>query len=223
VIVFGAVALLAVGGGYAFASRSGMIHACANKSNGALRVAKKCSRTELGVTWSIQGPRGQRGAPGRPGAPGATGATGPQGLTGPIGPAGPTGVTNQTTGEKDLSLASPGFANLFSVHLTGTQTAGGTVSYTMTATDGGSQIAVEHGTIQWVATANSISCQIQTDDKLHLGTVGSGCTPGFFNPGSQPGISIFDNVSFPSPAPVVTNHVVYTIVNNSDATLRLEP
>jgi cystathionine beta-synthase len=30
-----------------------------------------------------------------------------------------------------------------------------------------------------------------------------GRTPGFFNPGSQPGISIFDNVSFSSPAPIV--------------------
>lgn len=172
------------------------------------------------MSWSVRGPRGDTGARGAQGPAGASGQTG---ATGPQGPTGPSGVVNQITSEKDLSLASPGFASLFSVHLTGNQTAGGTVNYTITATDGGSQIATEHGTIQWLATANSITCNIATDDKLHLGTVGSGCTPGFFNPGSQPGVSIFDNVSFSSPAPIATHHVVFTIINDSDAPIRLEP
>jgi hypothetical protein len=110
-----------------------------------------------------------------------------------------------------------------SVHLVGTHTAGGRIYYNIRATDGGSQIATETGIIQFTATANSITCTVQTADKLHLGTVNSGCTPGFFNPGSQPGISIFDNVSFSSPAPIVVHEVYFTITVESGAPVRLEP
>jgi hypothetical protein len=124
---------------------------------------------------------------------------------------------------KNLTLSSPGFTSLFSIHLTGTQTAGGRVFYTVRATDGGSQIATESGVIQYLATANSITCTVQTTDKLHLGTVNSGCTPGFFNPSSQPGVSIFDNVSFSSPAPIVVHEVYFTIENESGSPIRLEP
>jgi hypothetical protein len=124
---------------------------------------------------------------------------------------------------KAMTLAMPGFTSLMSIALTGTQVAGGRIFYTIRATDGGSQIAVEEGVIQYAATANSITCTVQTSDKLHLGTVGSGCTPGFFNPGSQPGISIFDNVVFSSPAPVAVNEVTFTIENQSTAAIRLEP
>ena len=77
--------------------------------------------------------------------------------------------------------------------------------------------------IQYLATTNSITCTVSTDDKLHLGTVNSGCTPGFFNPGSQPGVSIFDNVSFSSPAPIVHHYVYFEIHNVSGSTMRLEP
>jgi hypothetical protein len=101
--------------------------------------------------------------------------------------------------------------------------AGGIIDYTIVATDGGSQIATEHGTMQYNATANSITCTVQTTDKLHLGTVNSGCTPGFFNPGSQPGVSIFDNVTFSSPAPIVTHKVYFVVHNHSVSTTRLEP
>jgi hypothetical protein len=124
---------------------------------------------------------------------------------------------------KQLTLSSPGFTSLMSIHLIGTHTAGGRVFYTIRATDGGSQIATEEGVIQYLATANSITCTVQTTDKLHLGTVNSGCTPGFFNPGSQPGISIFDNVSFSSPAPIVVHEVYFRIVNDSGSPIRLEP
>ena len=124
---------------------------------------------------------------------------------------------------KQLTLASPGFTSLMSIHLVGTHTAGGRIFYTVRATDGGSQIATEEGVIQYAATANSITCTVQTADKLHLGTVNSGCTPGFFNPGSQPGISIFDNVSFSSPAPIVVHEVYFRITNESGAPIRLEP
>ncbi len=124
---------------------------------------------------------------------------------------------------KQMTLSPPGFASLFSIHLTGTQTAGGRVYYTIRATDGGSQIATETGVIQYLATASSVTCNIQSTDKLHLGTVGSGCTPGFFNPGSQPEISIYDNVSFSSPAPIVVHEVYFSIDNESGAAIRLEP
>ena len=124
---------------------------------------------------------------------------------------------------KQLTLSSPGFTSLMSIHLVGTHTAGGRVYYMVRATDGGSQIATEEGIIQYLATANSITCTVQTTDKLHLGTVNSGCTPGFFNPGSQPGVSIFDNVSFSSPAPIVVHEVYFRVTNESGSSIRLEP
>lgn len=124
---------------------------------------------------------------------------------------------------KDLTLNSPGFTSLMSIHLTGTNTAGGRIYYMVRATDGGSQIATEEGMIQFQATANSITCNVQATDKLHLGTVNSGCTPGFFNPASQPGVSVFDNVTFSSPAPIVVHEVYFRIQNLSGSVIRLEP
>ncbi len=124
---------------------------------------------------------------------------------------------------KAITLSAPGFTSLMSIHLVGTQTAGGRIRYTVRATDGGSQIATESGVIQFLATANSITCTVQTTDKLHLGTVNSGCTPGFFNPGSQPGVSIFDNVVFSSAAPIVVHEIYFTIENESGSSIRLEP
>lgn len=124
---------------------------------------------------------------------------------------------------KAMTLVAPGFTSLMSIHLVGTHTAGGRIHYVIRATDGGSQIATEEGVIQYLATANTITCTVQTDDKLHLGTVNSGCTPGFFNPGSQPGISIFDNVSFTTAAPIVVHEVYFTIENESGSAIRLEP
>ena len=124
---------------------------------------------------------------------------------------------------KNLTLGAPGFTSLMSIHLTGTNTAGGRILYTVRATDGGAQIATEEGVIQYLATANSITCTVQTTDKLHLGTVNSGCTPGFFNPSSQPGVSVFDNVSFSSPAPIVVHEVSFRIESLSNAVIRLEP
>jgi len=189
----------------------------------------KCPKKTKKIVWNQQGRVGARGAAGPQGAPGvagergATGAQGIPGAQGIQGIQGPSGVSNHTSGQKTMTLATPGVASLFSIHLAGKETAGGTVDYTITADDGGSQVATEHGRIQWLATANSVTCTVQTTDKLHLGTVNSGCTPGFFNPGSQPGVSIFDNVSFSSPAPIVHHQVVFTIVNDSSATLRLEP
>jgi hypothetical protein len=124
---------------------------------------------------------------------------------------------------KQMTLSAPGFTSLMSIHLVGTHTAGGRIFYMIRATDGGSQIATEEGVIQYLATANSITCTVQTTDKLHLGTVNSGCTPGFFNPGSQPGVSIFDNVTFSSSAPIVVHEVYFRVENDSGSSIRLEP
>ena len=92
-----------------------------------------------------------------------------------------------------MTLTSPGFTSLVSFAILGNgatnptlasptapAATGGLIHSMIVATDGGSQIASEHGTIQYDATANSITCTVQTNDKLHLGTVNSGCTPGFF-------------------------------------------
>ena len=123
---------------------------------------------------------------------------------------------------KVMTLNSPGFVSLLSINLTGTNTAGGLINYTIRATDGASQIATEIGTIRYLATANSITCSVQVTSKLNLGTVNSGCTPGFFNPGSHPGVSIFDNVSFSSPAPIVVHEVYFTIENESGSPIILQ-
>ena len=123
---------------------------------------------------------------------------------------------------RQITLTAPGFVSLMSINLTGTNTAGGWIRYTVRATDGGSQIATEAGVIRYLATANSITCSVDTTDKLHLGTVNSGCTPGFFNPGSHPGVSIFDNVAFSSPAAIVTHEIYFTIENESGSAIILQ-
>ena len=123
-----------------------------------------------------------------------------------------------------MTLSAPGFTSLFSFSgLSGLQTASARVFYMVTADDGGSQLATESGVMQVLATANSITCTVQTTDKLHLGTVNSGCTPGFFNPGSQPGVSIFDNVSFSSPAAITNHKVFFRIVNTSGSAISIRP
>ncbi len=125
--------------------------------------------------------------------------------------------------KKSMTLSAPGFTSLMSINLTGTDVAGGRIFFTVRATDGGSQIATATGTIEWLATRNAVTCSTGSDTGLHLGTVDPGCTPGFFNPGSQPGVAIFDNVSFSSPAPIAVHEVYFRIENTSGAVIRLEP
>lgn len=179
---------------------------------------------------------------------GAGGPAGPTGPAGPAGPAGPTGAAGspgapgaaatplsleETTDirSKTLTLTSPGFVSLMSFSGMVSPSVDPTrasasvrILYVVYADDGGSQVATESGIIQALATVNSITCTVQTTDKLHLGTVNSGCTPGFFNPGSQPGISIFDNVTFSSPAPIVNHRVYFRIlhVSGPGITVRIE-
>jgi len=86
--------------GAAAASATTVIHACYNKTSGAVRIIvppKTCLSTELAVSWNVTGPRGPVGPVGPVGPQGATGAQGPvgpkgaTGATGPIGPQGPHG------------------------------------------------------------------------------------------------------------------------------------
>jgi hypothetical protein len=132
-------------------------------------------------------------------------------------------LSSLMTHTKTMTLAAPGFTSLASFAIAPGDAAGGLIEYTIVATDGGTQLATERGTILFNATANSITCTVQTTTKLHLGTVNSGCTPGFFNPGSQPGVSVFDNVAFSSPAALATHVVYFRVYNVSNSPTRLEP
>lgn len=230
----------AVAGGTHDSSRS-TLYACSTRSGtvvpaGAtvLCIKSRSLAPRLDLGKKKKGKRGPKGPAGAAGPAGPVGPAGPQGPSGPQGIEGkegvegkqgiqgPPGETGVLTGSKEMTLSSPGFVSLFSIHLLPGQAAGGIVRYTVVATDGGSQIATEHGTIQWNATANSITCTVNEKDKLHLGTVNSGCTPGFFNPGSQPGVSIFDNVAFSSPAPIVTHNVYFSVYDDSPYPIRAE-
>jgi hypothetical protein len=124
---------------------------------------------------------------------------------------------------KQLTLSSPGSTSLLSIAVPPGGAAGGRIHFVIRATDGGSQVATQSGTIVFLALQNTVTCTLSASDTLHLGTVNAGCSPGFFNPGSQPGISIFDNVSFGSPAPIVVHEVYFDIENDSGAPIRLEP
>ena len=87
-MVVGFVGLVVALGGVAFASvpdRTGVVHACYQKSGGALRVidsakrghAGKCRSSEKPLAFGIRGVRGPQGAQGAVGAPGpSTGAAG---------------------------------------------------------------------------------------------------------------------------------------------------
>ena len=82
----GAVALAVLSLGTEAAAQT--IHACAKKSNGALRLVSgpgQCSPSEDQVSWNGAGPQGP------PGPAGPTGPTGPQGPQGPAGTSGLTG------------------------------------------------------------------------------------------------------------------------------------
>jgi hypothetical protein len=105
--------------GVAAAASSGLISACVNKSNGAVRIItpgatpngdrngeneddrspRSCTKNETLLTWNSQGipgPQGATGATGATGVNGAAGATGANGAVGATGATGPTGATGAT-------------------------------------------------------------------------------------------------------------------------------
>lgn len=101
-IALAVVALLAVGGGVAYATGAadawvaadGTIAACVKK-NGQVVLAKsgeRCDKNETRVEWNERGPVGPRGATGKQGPQGEPGPQGEQGPQGPTGARGPTGA-----------------------------------------------------------------------------------------------------------------------------------
>jgi len=119
------VAALAAGGGWAFAATTasnGVIHACAAKHGGALRLARRCKRNERAVSWNVRGIPGKNGINGTNGTNGSPGANGTRGTNGLDGTArayglvladssvtrskNVTGVTNPSPGEFCVKLAA---------------------------------------------------------------------------------------------------------------------
>ena len=102
-------ALLAACTGLAVAAGSSgqVIHACANKKTGALRIANtsKCRHGELPVRWNLTGPQGLRGPAG---ATGATGASGAQGTPGTVTDVLPSGRTERGWFLADIPSAEKG-------------------------------------------------------------------------------------------------------------------
>lgn len=92
-----AAVVMCGGVGWALAqSGSGVIHACANRKTGVLRLGRGC-RHGRALAWNVQGPRGftgPRGATGPRGFTGPRGATGLRGATGARGATGPAGPTS---------------------------------------------------------------------------------------------------------------------------------
>lgn len=61
-VITAIVAALLSGGGWALAApATGVIHGCASRTTGALRLAKSCRRGEVAVTWNVRGPIGPAG------------------------------------------------------------------------------------------------------------------------------------------------------------------
>jgi hypothetical protein len=115
-LVAGLLAIVATGGGYAIASgdSSGVLHACANRKSGVLRLARSCGRDERAITWNQVGPPGRRGAAGpvgpSDGYAAQTSQTGPPG--GPIAtaltlPPGDYSVTGQCQASIEEFGSSP--------------------------------------------------------------------------------------------------------------------
>ena len=196
---------------FAGTAKTKQLRACAPRGGGALHTANargKCATGERKLVWNAQGPRGLTGATGAAGPKGDPGA---KGDTGPAGPKGDTGVTNFTTGEKDLPLTSPTNTPIFTVPLSPGAGAGGTIAFTIVAANASNTTVVAHGTVQWLMTANLVTCSLAPDDSLSSGVTPT-CSVGFFAPGNQPGISINDTIAL---TPLVSHKVYYTIEDDS--------
>ena len=98
------IAVLFAVGGVALASipdRSGVIHACYQKSGGVLRVintakrgfAAHCGKCERALAFNQRGRQGLRGSQGPQGVPGSHGPKGDQGPAGPLTTTVPSGQT----------------------------------------------------------------------------------------------------------------------------------
>ncbi len=99
ILALTSVAVLAVGGGVAYAGipgAGGVISGCYLKHTGILRVidaeaGKRCTSFETAISWNQGGAAGPQGPPGVQGPPGAQGPQGDPGEQGPVGNQGPVG------------------------------------------------------------------------------------------------------------------------------------
>ena len=148
---------LALGAGVAIAAHgtagkrsNGVIHACAKKRGGHLRVvgaADLCRKGEVALSWNVQGPAGPTGPTGPAGPAGATGPAGPAGAAGPagpIGPAGPAGAAGPTGPAGPPGPPGPPLASFDQLNGTACHGGNGTLSFTYGA-DGTALIACVPG------------------------------------------------------------------------------
>jgi hypothetical protein len=128
--VVGVVLAAAAGAGsLAYATilvNQSVIHGCAAKSGGALRVASKCRASERAVVWNNTGPAGARGATGLPGPAGAQGAQGAAGATGATGAPGAPGVNRDVIGGGDAGCGTPAGVATYYVGMFGASCANST-------------------------------------------------------------------------------------------------
>jgi membrane-associated phospholipid phosphatase len=73
-----ALVVACTGGAYAAGTKtgSGAIVACVHHKGGGMYVAKRCTKHDKKLRWSVRGPQGVPGASGAPGAAGAAGLAG---------------------------------------------------------------------------------------------------------------------------------------------------
>jgi hypothetical protein len=89
-VLIGLSVVLSAGAGWAVAATTtsgGVIHACASKHGGALRLSLACNNRERAVAWNVQGVPGKDGANGINGANGTNGVNGANGAPGAPGTA----------------------------------------------------------------------------------------------------------------------------------------
>ena len=182
------LALFVALGGSAYAATSfigsgGTLRACANKTSGVLHLVKpgsKCRKSESGVSWNQQGPRGlqgiqgQNGRDGLPGSPGGPGSPGQPGspaaslLTGRFSEglsyASPVGITTSGATESAVSMLSPASAIVArDLAITTDRAISGTETYTLTVN--GADTALSCQVLSNEATVKS--CQ----DTTHAVTI----------------------------------------------------
>jgi hypothetical protein len=93
--LFTYVALFAIAGiamGTAATNSGEMISACVNKASGVIRIAKKCTKSEVPLKWNRDGAQGVQGTQGEQGIAGEKGAAGEQGIKGDQGIKGEQGL-----------------------------------------------------------------------------------------------------------------------------------
>jgi hypothetical protein len=116
-----------------------VIHGCAARSGGALRIASRCGKNERAVVWNNTGPAGAHGATGLQGPAGAQGA---QGAAGATGATGAPGVNRDVIGGGDGGCPTPAGAATYFVGMFGANCANPTP-------EGAVQLAMPaNGTVQ---------------------------------------------------------------------------